>query len=332
MKLHRNIKLFINYFLGPLLFIWLAWSIYQQIKHQPDLEKAWYGIKETFGSTMIWNLVFAVLLMLLNWSVEAVKWKLSVKKIQEVSFLKSFQAILSGISFSVSTPNRIGEYLGRVLYMNEGNRLKTISITIVCSISQLLITLLMGCAGLFLLGPTISEKQLITPMWMEVIRYGVVAVIILLTLFYFRLPGLVKWVEKFPGNKKFGFLVNALEEFNATLLVKLLSLSMLRFFVFIIQYYLLFRLFNVELVWWQVFWTVSISFLVMAVIPTITLIELVQRGKVVATIVGIYSANELGMNLATAGIWFINLILPAIAGSLLLLRMRKIMTIKNEET
>lgn len=331
MKLNRNSKLFINYFLGPLLFIWLAWSIYQQIVHQPDLEKAWYGIQESFGSTKIWNLVIAVVLMLLNWSLEAVKWKIAVREVQQVSFIKSFQAILSGISFSVSTPNRIGEYLGRVLYMNEGNRLKTISITIVSSISQLLITLLMGCTGLFLLGSTMSEKQLISPMWLQVIRYGVLAVIILLTLFYFRLPWLVKWVERFPGNKKFRYLVKALEEFNATLLFKLLSLSLLRFIVFIIQYYLLFRLFNVELVWWQVFWTVSVSFLVMAVIPTITLIELVQRGKVVATVVGIYSINELGMNLATAGIWFINLILPAIAGSLLIVRMRKIMTIKNEE-
>lgn len=331
MKLNRNSKLFINYFLGPLLFIWLAWSIYQQIVHQPDLEKAWYGIQESFGSTKIWNLVIAVVLMLLNWSLEAVKWKIAVREVQQVSFIKSFQAILSGISFSVSTPNRIGEYLGRVLYMNEGNRLKTISITIVSSISQLLITLLMGCTGLFLVGSTMSEKQLISPMWLQVIRYGVLAVIILLTLFYFRLPWLVKWVERFPGNKKFRYLVKALEEFNATLLFKLLSLSLLRFIVFIIQYYLLFRLFNVELVWWQVFWTVSVSFLVMAVIPTITLIELVQRGKVVATVVGIYSINELGMNLATAGIWFINLILPAIAGSLLIVRMRKIMTIKNEE-
>lgn len=270
--------------------------------------------------------------MLVNWSVEAVKWRISVKKIQQVSFIKAYQAVLSGISFSVSTPNRIGEYLGRVLYMNEGNRLKTISITIVSSISQLLITLLMGCIGLFILDSSIHQNQLVSPLWLQVIRYGVVAVIILLTLFYFRLPWLVKWVDRLPGNKKFTYLVKALEEFNATLLLKLLSLSLLRFIVFIIQYYLLFRLFNVDLVWWQVFWTVSVSFLIMAVIPTITLIELVQRGKVVATIVGIYSANELGMNLATASIWFINLILPAIVGSLLILRMRKIMTLKNETT
>ncbi len=268
--------------------------------------------------------------MLVNWSIEALKWKISVKEIQHVSFFRAFKAVLSGVSFAVSTPNRIGEYLGRVLYMNEGNRLKTISITIVGGISQLIITLLMGCIGWITLRPVIEARQLISPLWAEVILYGVMLAVIVLTLFYFRLSLLVKWFDRLPASKRVAYLVKALEDFNATLLFKLLSLSLLRFFVFIVQYYLLFRLFDVNILWGQAFWTVSVSFLVMAVIPTITLIELVQRGKVVATLVGLYSANELGMNLATASIWFINLVLPAVIGSLLILKMRKIITLKNE--
>ncbi len=330
MKLNRNSKIFINYFLGPLLFIWLSWSIYQQIIHQPDLGKAWQSIRQSFGSTMIWNLVIVILLMFVNWSIEAVKWRLSIREVQQVSFKKALMAILSGVSFSVSTPNRMGEYVGRVLYMDEGNRLKTISVTIVCSISQMLITLIMGFAGLMVLRSAIEEKQLLSPLWMQVIHYGVLSALIFLTLFYFRLSWMVKWVDRLPGFKKFAYLINTLEGFNATLLLKLLSLSLLRFIVFIIQYYLLFRLFNVDLIGWQVFWTVSVAFLVMAVIPTITLLELVQRGKVITAIVGLYSINELGMNLATASIWFINLILPALAGSLLILRMKKIINLKNE--
>jgi hypothetical protein len=87
----------------------------------------------------------------------------------------------------------------------------------------------------------------------------------------------------------------------------------------------------VDIGWWQVFWTVSVSFLVMAVIPTIAIAELAQRGKVVTTIVGLYSANGLGMTFATAGIWFINLIVPAIAGSLLILSIKKLYAAKKED-
>ena len=86
--------------------------------------------------------------MLVNWTIETFKWKLAVQKIQRVGFFTAFKAVLSGVSFSVTTPNRVGEYLGRVLYMDEGNRIKAISLTIAGSMSQLLVTLLMGFGGL----------------------------------------------------------------------------------------------------------------------------------------------------------------------------------------
>lgn len=331
MKLNKNIKLFINYFLGPLLFIWLSWSIYRQIQQQPGLEQAWQKIKESMNGPMLWNLVLVLLLMIVNWSIEAVKWQLSVKQIQKVSFVRALQAILSGVSFSVTTPNRVGEYLGRVLYMDEGNRLKTISLTIVGSISQLIITILMGGIGLIILRSVIEEQQIISVLWMKVILYGVWGVLIILTLFYFRLSWIIRWVDRLPGSKRYAYLIRALEDFNATILLKLLSLSLLRFIVFIIQYYLLFVLFDVNVSGWQAFWTVSVSFLVMAIIPTIAIAELAQRGKVTIAIVGLYSSNELGMTFATAGIWFINLILPAIVGSLLIVRINKIFTSNNYE-
>lgn len=330
MKLNKNTKLFINYFLGPLLFMWLAWSIYRQIQNQPNLTTAWQSIKESFRTPLVWNLVVVILLMVVNWSVEAVKWKISVKPVQQVSFIKAFRAVLSGLSFSVSTPNRVGEYFGRVLYMNEGNRLKTIAITIVGSISQLIITLLMGCIGLTILRPAIESNQLISPIWMKVILYGVLAVLSGLILFYFRLSWLIKWVDRLPGSSRFAYLVRALEDFGSGLLFKLLLLSAFRFVIFIVQYYLLFHLFAVDVSWAQTFWAVSVSFLVMAVIPTIAIIELVQRGKVMTTIMALYTANNLGVGFATAGIWLINLILPAIIGSLFILGMRKLYINKED--
>lgn len=332
MRLSKNIKIFINYFLGPVLFIWLSWSIYREIKHQPDLGNAWQHIRESFNGPMLWNLVAVIILMFVNWSVEAIKWKISIRQVQQVSFAKAFKAVLSGVSFSVSTPNRVGEYLGRVMYMDEGNRLKTISITIVGSISQLIITLLMGGIGLVILRSTIEEGHLISSIWIKVILYGVLLALAVLTVFYFKLSWLTKWVDRLPGSNRFAYLVRALEDFNATLLLTLLSLSLLRFIVFIIQYYLLFRLFNVEVTGWQTFWSVSVSFLILAAIPSFAIVELVQRGFVTKTIVGLYSTNIAGIGLATAGIWLINLIVPAIIGSLLIVGIKKIYSGKNEKT
>ncbi len=271
-----------------------------------------------------------VLLMLINWSVETIKWKLAVQKIQKVDFFTAFKAVLSGVSFSVTTPNRVGEYLGRVLYMNEGNRLKAISLTIAGSISQLIVTLMMGLAGLLILRAPVETNQLISSFWLDILVWGVAIGVFILTLFYFRLSWLVSWIDRLPGSKKWAWLIETLEKFNATLLLQLLSLSALRFVVFIIQYYLLFQLFDVNVSLWQAWWTVSVSFLILAVIPTIALFtDLGLRGKVSLMLVGMFSGNSLGIGLTAVSIWFINLIIPALAGSLLILSIRKILKNKN---
>ena len=321
----RNIKLFINYFLGPILFLWLSWSIYQQLKHQPDVATAWRNIRSSFGSASAVYLFSVVLLMIANWSLEALKWKLLVYRIQQVSFFMAFKAILSGVAFSVTTPNRVGEYFGRILYMNEGNRLRAISVTITGSLSQLMITLGMGLAGLICLRLPMQREGLIADPWLQLLIAGTAVILAFLTLFYFRIPWIVRAVDRLPGNRRFSWLISELEQYNATLLMQVLSLSAARFLIFVIQYYLLFRLFNVELQWRQVWSTVSVSFLVMAAIPTIAIFtDLGMRGEIMLQLLTLFSGNRLGIGLAAMAIWMINLIIPALAGSLLILSIRRI--------
>jgi hypothetical protein len=270
--------------------------------------------------------------MIVNWTLETVKWKLCIQRIQQIPFITAFKAVLSGISFSVSTPNRVGEYLGRVLYMDEGNRLKAISLTITGSLSQLIITLVMGLAGLMTLGPKLQARGVLSHFWFNSILYGTIIALLILTILYFRLAGVARWFERIKVVKRYGWLFQALEEFNATLLLQLLSLSALRFLVFIAQYYLLFRFFGVDVTWEQTLWAVSVSFLIMAVIPTIALFtDLSLRGEISLKLVGIFSDNHLGIWFASVNIWVINLIIPALAGSLLILSIKKILFNKNEQ-
>ena len=325
MRPGKNIKIFFNYFLGPLLFAWLSWSIYHQVAGQPDLEKSLSRIKESLQSKEVLKMALVLVLMMVNWSLETVKWRTAVKNVQPVKFGTALKAVLSGVSFSVSTPNRTGEYLGRILYMDEGNRLKTISLTILCSISQLMITLAAGITGLLVLKERIYNSDIIagwSTIWVQAFLYGSLIVMFFLTVFYFRVSLFVRWLDKLPALGKYTYLINELEKLNATLLVKLLSLSAVRFVIFAVQYYLLFSFFDVSIGWWQSFWAVSLSFLILAVIPGFALIDLGIRGEVGLKVVGLFSVNALGIGLTTVTVWFINLIIPALTGSVLILGLK----------
>src|SRR4249920_1520493 len=96
--LNKNIKLIINYLLGPLLFIVLSWSLYKQIIHQPDLALRWKQIKYSWADLRFW-IVFA--LMFINWGIEAAKWKRLISPLERFSFFRSFKSVLAGCSITM---------------------------------------------------------------------------------------------------------------------------------------------------------------------------------------------------------------------------------------
>ena len=329
MQLNKNIKIFLNYFLAPLLFVWLVFSIYRQIIAQENLEASWLHIKASFHSPKIINILLVILLMVLNWSIEAKKWQYSVASIYRITFAQALKAILSGVSFSVTMPNRIGEYLGRIAYMPEGNRLKTISVTLVGSISQLLVTVVSGTIGFVFLRNKLIQHQIISEIFYRFAVTGFLIAIIFLTVIYFRISFIEKLFERWIKNSPYLYLIESLRSFNVQLLLRLLLLSFLRYLVFLIQYYLLFSLFDIEFPVAIICGVVSVLFLILAVVPTIALVEVGLRGEVSLQLMGMFTTNTLGVGLASVSIWFINLVLPAIVGSVLFLGI-KVFKRKNE--
>ena len=59
--------------------------------------------------------------------------------------------------------------------------------------------------------------------------------------------------------------------------------------------------------------------LILAIIPTFALAELGIRGKVSIFLLESFSRNYVGIISCTLGIWIINLVVPALIGSLLIL-------------
>ena len=89
-------------------------------------------------------MILILLLMLVNWSIESVKWKILIAKIERVSFFRAFKAVMTGVSVSLFTPNRTGDYLGRVFILEKGNHIEGILITLIGSFAQIIVTISVG--------------------------------------------------------------------------------------------------------------------------------------------------------------------------------------------
>ena len=75
---------------------------------------------------------------------------------------------------------------------------------------------------------------------------------------------------------------------------------------------------QVEQNYWPGFWLTSVMFWIMAIIPSFAIAELGIRGTVAKTLFA-YSLNTIGILAVTFHIWFVNLFVPALTGSLLIL-------------
>ena len=260
--------------------------------------------------------------MFLNWGIEARKWQLQLKPLEKITWVTAFKSVLAGCSITMITPYRVGEYAGRILYLKEENRTNAIPINILGSISQLFITLLMGTGGLIYLKYSGDDLRLFKslPAYTGDIFLvsGIVASFIF-CLLYFKVDAVVKQLAKISFAQKFVIHLTLLNSFSRKQLLRILFLSFLRYMVFILQYILLLHVMQVEIIFFTCFRLLTVFYLIMAMAPTIGFTELPLRAAAGVQIFQVYSNNIIGIQAASLGIWIINLVLPAIAGSLLIL-------------
>lgn len=333
--LSKRFKIFLNYVIGPALFIWLSWSIYKEIQAQSDVHQSWSTISATLWGPASWMLWMVVALMLVNWGLEARKWQVLIRHIQPVSFGDAFRSILSGQALGFSTPNRVGELVGRAVFLEEGNRLRGIVLSLVGSLSQTIITLLAGLLALVYLRldvlPATDQVAGVSIVWYTGFVIATAVGVSLFILLFFRIAWVIRALEKIRLVRKYRFLIAELENLRRKELTRILLLSVYRYMVFIVQYLLLLQVFAVQISPVNAVCMVSVMLLILAIVPTIALAELGFRGKLSLQLFGLLSSNTIGIIATTAGIWIINLIVPAIVGSLFLLGVR-IFRNKNEKT
>lgn len=319
-------KQLINYILGPILFLVLSYSIYQQIISQPNLALAWKNLIVNFNSTQIWLVVLFFLLWVLNWWIEIVKWNFITQRIEPNSFLESTKAVLLGQSFAFNSFNNFGEALGRSLCLKPENRAVGGYASIVSTISMILVTLFLGSIsgiGLHFLYP----KSKIITLGMSGQLYLSLTGVFLLGLFwcfkwYYNLKQMPNWVKRIAFGKKNDTNTQNYFIFSKKFLTFLLLYSLARCVVYSIQFVLTLKLFAINT---NLLHTVLLTFALFSlllIIPSLAFTELAIRGQLSLFLFNLITVNSLGVLFCSAIFWLINKVVPAIFGTVLALTLK----------
>ncbi len=278
-------------------------------------------------------LSIAFLLLFLNLGIEAAKWRFMIGKYEDVPFINSFKAVLSGVTVSVFTPNRIGEYFGRVFILKKLHPFKGVLITFVGSMGQLLVTVITGSVAAMFFLPLILNQD-VSPNRLITAGVALAGLIILpfLMILYLNFPvvtGIFKRI--FPVSlRKYEKYTAVFEDFSKADLARVFWLSFLRYMVFSFQFFLLLIAFDVRLPLHQYLIAIPLIFFIITIVPTIALFEPGIRGSVAVFVLGFFLSGDvwvlnpglIGVVAATTLLWLINLAVPAVAGTLFVFNLR----------
>jgi hypothetical protein len=308
--------------------------IYRQVFEGADMQRVFQAVGEKRSSSEFTNMMLLILgLMIVNWGIESFKWRYMIGKIEKVGFFKSFYAVLAGVAVSSFTPNRIGEYFGRVFVLDRASRFEGTLITVLGSMSQLLVTILTGSAALLIFIPFWPGPHAFIHGYLF---YILVAVVVLLNLIMVALFLNVSFLSSLKEKilrtklKKLRRFFRVFAFYHSRELITILGMSSLRYVVFATQFYLLLRLFSVPVPYPEALMVISLIYFVMAIIPTVLITELGIRGSVSLYFFGIYFTGgnadmetlNFGVFAASTLLWFINVALPAVVGTLFVFRLR----------
>ena len=281
-----------------------VWFIYDKIKD--DFLVQLNQIKLVSINNALIGL--AIILLLLNWGIEAFKWQFAIREIQRITIIKSFKLTITGITMGLLTPNRIGEIPARALLLNKENFKELTLKTSVSSFSQVVITYLMGVIGIGVNYQHLSFS--INPL---VLVFVLSLGFIFLLVAYFKinkLDFLFKKISYLRDEK----IIDALRTCSKEELSKLLLMSFLRYCVFSLQFYLVLAAFGIYLNTIEDVFLISVCFMITSFIPTILISELGVRGSVALFVFGIVSMLDIHIFLASVSLWIINVAIPALFG------------------
>lgn len=270
-------------------------------------------------------LALAILLMPVNWWLEARKWHVLLRVFLPWTFARTWRATLAGVSLSAATPNRIGEIGGRLLVAERAEWAGVMTSSVLGSVCQWVAFLLLAWPGLMWTADALLQEHLpFSVAWLWPLGPA-----LLLAGWWGGMPllqRLLGWLEK-RFKYEVGDLKNGLQQVKFPLMAWAGAHACLRFIVYCLQLYLLLWFFGLELPLWRGLAGIAAIYLVQAGIPLPPGLNLVTR-------------TELGLllwNGGTAGaspdpaaaiavlaafttLFAVNVLLPALPGYFLIVR------------
>ena len=259
------------------------------------------------------NVLFLVFLTLFNWFFEILKWQKLVQIIQNISFKDALEQSLGGLTASLVTPNRIGDYGAKVMYYTNRFKGKIVLLNLVGNISQMTITTVFGVIGLTIF---INFYQ-VDINYYRVTRFVFILLIIAILSFF----GVKHRRFKVKGHS-YVDLIDFIKSITINVKAKTLVFSLIRYLIFSFQFYFFLSVFGVAIDYLDAMVVITSMYFLASIIPSISIFDVVIKGSVAVFLFSFLKINELTILTIITSMWLLNFVIPSVFGGYYILNFR----------
>jgi hypothetical protein len=312
-------KLFSYFLKAAILVLAFTFIYHQYLKKGDNLKQFQIAVNRLSHQHVVVIMSVVVFLMFANWLVECLKWQHLTRRLAPISLWKAIEGVFCGLTWAVFTPNRIGEYGGRVMFLPPRKRIHGVFAMAVGSFGQNVITNVLGAGALLWFCYTFLNLNAWALTGITI--FGVIFMGLFLVL-YFNIKWLVKLLNSISFLKKYHRFFDIMGAYTFAELIDIMCFCLTRFFIFSFQYYLVIHLLVPEIPFHDVMLMVFIVFFVQSALPSLDLLDVPVRATAAATVFAYVTGQQIAIIAAFSSIWLINLIIPAILGSVFIFKLK----------
>ena len=299
------------------ILVVVAWVLYQKLDNHQNLKEFERLMRNLGTETVVATLSVVVALMFANWLLEVVKWRYLCRPIERIGFWKATQSVFCGLTWAVFTPNRIGEYGGRVMFLQPRKRIFGVVAMGVGALAQLVLTSVAGALSIAWFVNRFFDIGTVggIALWLLAILYAG----FFLTL-YFNVRWINTWMQRVRFLSKLHRFFEILTRYSRRELMTVFANSLARFIIFTSQYCILMLVIIPDIEFVPMLLLIFILFFVQAALPTLDLFDFGVRSITASYLYAHITDQDIAVMAIASCVWFINLILPAILGSVFVLK------------
>ena len=308
MPVDKKNKALINRLIQIAIIIGIAVFVYFKIVQQ-EVSLGLEIIRVSFDDHLyIW--MFILILMPVNWFMEILKWKKLAVPIVDLSYTAATSGVLSGLSFSFITPHAWGDYIGRILVLRDEERGRLVGALFFGKMAQLFITVVAGILGIIMY----VESWPFLYFWYFLILF-LLAILISFNRSVYRIFK--------PYLFKVRYFFRIIKSYSAKKILYIIGISLTRYCVFTLQFLLIMLILEIDISLFLMVSGITWIFLIKSIVPSFNFLSDLGIREVSAVLFFENFMADTGPVIsATFVIWIINILLPALIGTLFIFKIK----------